>query len=648
MMACNVDPGWQMRIKQVRIQNFRSCEDATFGLAPYTCLIGPNGSGKSTVLQALNIFFREDGITGLNVSELEEQDFHFGNTKDPVEITVTFVDLGKDAQDEFAAYYRNGELIVSAFAEFNIHTLKAPIRQRGHRTGIESFRTFFEAQKDKKPADELKKIYESIRSDFPDLPQVKAANAIEQQLREYEQSHPDECSLIPSEDEFYGFSRGKDRLEKYIQWIYVPAVKEASQEQLESKNTAIGKLLQRTVRLKVDFSAKLDTIKEDAKQNYSKLLQDNQKELAELSGSLEKRLQGWSHPSARMKIEWRLEPERAVRVDPPIGVLTAGESDFLGDVARLGHGLQRSVILALLQELASLGGENGPSMILGCEEPELYQHPLQARHLAEVFRQLSSGSSQVLVTSHSPYFVEAEAFESIRIVRKADNKRSLPSSASLADVSKALAECTGKPQAKPQGMLTKIKQTLNPTLSEMFFCNGIVFVESYEDRAYLTSVLMLTGKWEEFRSLGIDIIPVGRKSDILEPLVIAQRLSIPAFVVFDGDADKIEKPTHRECHERDNKAILVALSEKELPPIPSKTIYSEKFVMWHNDIGAAVAEELGDVWEKCQTAVDVKYGHLKNQRKYEMHIASSLEQLWGDGKVCDCLTEVCSRILRMI
>ena len=121
-MACNVDPGWQMRIKQVRIQNFRSCEDATFGLAPYTCLIGPNGAGKSTVLQALNIFFREDGITGLNVSELEEQDFHFGNTKDPVEITVTFVDLGKDAQDEFAAYYRNGELIVSAFAEFKIHT----------------------------------------------------------------------------------------------------------------------------------------------------------------------------------------------------------------------------------------------------------------------------------------------------------------------------------------------------------------------------------------------------------------------------------------------------------------------------------------------------------------------------------------------
>jgi len=49
----------------------------------------------------------------------------------------------------------------------------------------------------------------------------------------------------------------------------------------------------------------------------------------------------------------------------------------------MGHGLQRSYLLALLQELAGSEAPNAPTLILGCEEPELYQHPPQARHLAD-------------------------------------------------------------------------------------------------------------------------------------------------------------------------------------------------------------------------------------------------------------------------
>jgi predicted ATP-dependent endonuclease of OLD family len=46
-----------MKIKSVRIRNFRSIKEQTIEFDDYTCLVGANGSGKSNVLHALNVFF---------------------------------------------------------------------------------------------------------------------------------------------------------------------------------------------------------------------------------------------------------------------------------------------------------------------------------------------------------------------------------------------------------------------------------------------------------------------------------------------------------------------------------------------------------------------------------------------------------------
>ena len=63
---------------------------------------------------------------------------------------------------------------------------------------------------------------------------------MKQFLRDYETEHPELCELIPSEDQFYGFSKGRDRLEKHVQWVYIPAVKDPTSEQIEARNTALG------------------------------------------------------------------------------------------------------------------------------------------------------------------------------------------------------------------------------------------------------------------------------------------------------------------------------------------------------------------------------------------------------------------------
>ena len=64
---------------------------------------------------------------------------------------------------------------------------------------------------------------------------------------------------------------------------------------------------------------------------------------------------------------------------------------------------------------------NAPTLLLGVEEPELYQHPPQARHLADVFGQMAKGNNQVLITTHSPMFVSGDGFENTQLVRAPQN-----------------------------------------------------------------------------------------------------------------------------------------------------------------------------------------------------------------------------------
>jgi len=59
-------------------------------------------------------------------------------------------------------------------------------------------------------------------------------------------------------------------------------------------------------------------------------------------------------------------------------------------------------MLAILQELVNSDEENAPTLAMGIEEPEIYQHPPQIRHLSDILLKLSNQSSQILVCSHSP------------------------------------------------------------------------------------------------------------------------------------------------------------------------------------------------------------------------------------------------------
>lgn len=633
-----------MEIERLEVWNLRALKHVDVPLNDYTCFVGPNSAGKSTALCALNIFFRQTDNTGTNLQFLESEDFFGGDTTEPIRIRVTFSNLSDEALETFKHYARAGKLIVTAEAKFDPTSNRAEVRHFGERLGFKEFRIFFEELAGGANAERLKVVYSDLQGRFPDLPNAVSKDAKVSELRKYEEDRPEQCVPIPSEDQFYGVSKGANRLEKYVQWVYVPAVKDAITEQAEAKSSALAKLLSRAVNAKTEFEDELEALRSEARKSYSEILSKNQGALDDISRALNARLHEWADQRPALSLEWQEDESKSIRIEEPWARVKINDGAFEGQVARLGHGLQRSFIIALLQELALFEREDAPRLLLAIEEPELYQHPPQARHLALLLSKLSEGHSQIMVTTHSPYFVSGKVFEDVRLVRKNENHIAEIRYAKANDVAKRIGECLQKAFDPPSAAIARIQQALQPQISEMFFATRLVLVEGREDAAFIQTYLQLKGYWSKFRSLGCHIVPVDGKSELLRPLVIATELAIPTFVMFDCDGDCSAQ--HKHLHERDNTSIFRALDSGQVP-FPVESVIQPNFIAWRHCLSKEVKECVPAAkWEAAQNATAVNFEHGSGLKKNVMHIASFVEKLWDDGERPAPLENLADSLLR--
>ena len=637
-----------MKLNQVRIENFRSFEDETIKFDDYTCFVGRNGAGKSTILTALNIFFRETVDAATDLIHLCEEDFHAGDTTKPVRITATFVGLEDEAQKDFAAYYRGGELSISAVAEWQGGI--AEVKQFGSRMGIEDFRRYFEQDKAGEKIDVLKKTYQELRVKFTDLPDEKVKAQMASALNAYEADHLNQCVEIPSEDQFYGVSRGVNRLEKYLQWVYIPAVKDATAAQEQSKTSALSRLLQRRVYSQLKLDGRIGEIKAEASAKYSELLSENIAPLEQVSESLNKRFQRWAHPNASVNLSWA-QTSNVVTVTSPVAEMKAKEGAFAGDLARFGHGLQRSFIFALLEELAE-HSTTGPLLILGCEEPELYQHPPQARYMASVLERLSKEHAQVCVCTHSPCFVSGRGFEAIRVVQKGATGVAVVEQSGFDQVAQIISAADGKPSVRVGGMEAKIEQEMQGQMNELFFAQVPVLVEGLEDIAIITTYMELMGYMDEFRSLGGHFVQCQGKNHLIQAVAICSALSLPCFVIFDADGDTApdtpEKRTgKRQQHERENCTLMKLMGISNPDPFPENICSHSALTVWPTKIGDVVRNEIGrELWGKCEEAVRKEHENYSGDMgKNSLFIAYVVLEAWNRSAQSTSMKTLCESVI---
>lgn len=349
-----------MLLSSLRLQNFRSCRDATVRFDAYTCLVGPNGAGKSTILTALNLLFQRGADSATDLSELGPEDFFAKDTSSPIVITACFSALPDPLPDALAPFVRDGSLVVIAKATFLDGS--ASVRQFGLTLRHPDFAPYFAAVEGGAPAADLKTIYSGLRGKHSDLPDQKVMARMEEALRAYSASHSAECSLTATPFNFCEDENGA--LAPFIEWIYIPAVKDATSEQDESRNTALGQLLDRRVRQELQLDEPLEELTRKTEERFQEIVAKHAGKLTGVASAIEARLQHWSHSGAHVSIAWNLDAP-SVSIDPPKARVKIGDREHILEIARAGHGLQRSFILAVLQELSSSSSTSGPAFCWG-------------------------------------------------------------------------------------------------------------------------------------------------------------------------------------------------------------------------------------------------------------------------------------------
>jgi predicted ATP-dependent endonuclease of OLD family len=625
-----------MIIKSVEVKNFRSIREACLDCDNLTAIVGRNGSGKSSFLYAIETFYDI-------AAPITEEDFSDRDTAAPIEIRVTYGDLRDDEKEEFQTYIRDNKLIVTK----RISSENGHITQRYYAAALQ-IPQFAEIRAILGKRERISAWNELVDSGkLLDLgARVRTADEVERLMTKYEADHPEFRKPIEREAQFFGAKTfGGGKLDKFTKYVLVPAVREASDE-VTGKKGAIYQILDMIVVRKINARKDIQEFKSEFEERVKKLYSsENLTELPELGTSISKTLEKFA-PGSLLNLGW--DEVKPPEVSLPAAKATLIEDNFEGEITRKGHGLQRALIVTLLQHLATIapveqstggsveeetlvsepkGSESsrGPDLILAIEEPELYLHPSRCRYLADLLLQLAErpgvglgASNQIIYTSHSPYFVDLHRFDQIRLVRKVTSPDSpVPQSVvtrfSLSQAAQELAKvCNAEPvNFTRDSFRARAMPVMNTIVNEGFFADVVVVVEGLSEVGTLWKLQeIMKRNWSE---LGIVVVPAGGANNIDRPTVIFRGLCSPTYFIFDADSHLIGKGRKEEDAKNRNHRYL-RLAGASIEYFPDTQVH-ETWAVFKENLEGLLKETLGnETFQVIQKEVASELGYDESER----------------------------------
>ena len=494
-----------MYLQKIELKNFRCFRSEVIEFDRYNPLVGANNSGKSTILRAIDVFFNATPKS----SSITMDDFYGQKADQPLELRLTFSELTKAECDDFDHYSRGGQLkFVLRCTASQSGTISTEIL--GIRRGIQHLEIYFEAS----TAKEKREVVEVLKKQGIHLPDWKNEEEMTKAVREYEASNPDAWVDLESSEKAYGAVGPVPKLRRYLDWIFIPPVKDASDEASESRNSAFSKLILRAIRNKTQLTEKLDSLQTNFRESITSLLQEESGSLTTLEHELNTSFRLLTSSDIDVRLNWDTRKDVIGLSQPQVRSLFR-DGDIESGPEYFGHGIQRTYILALLPLVAKYSGttDDGQKLILGIEEPELYQHPPQARFLSNALMLLASNNTQVILTTHSPHFVNARKFNEIVSVRKPKAHTSIHRW-TIDEHRSYYAKILGQKSIGMEAAKSGLDRLLRPSTSEIFFCAKAIIVEGQEDVAIISTYLKHRGKWEEFLRRGSHFILANGKPGI--------------------------------------------------------------------------------------------------------------------------------------
>ncbi|MFJ9700582.1 ATP-dependent nuclease, partial [Streptomyces fradiae] len=425
------------------------------------------------------------------------------------------------------------------------------------RSCYELYAPFEEVRRHTKAMDK-REAYNALRESNPELglPPVGKADEADEAMRVWESSHRDQLTASEIEDtHFFGFA-GQSVLAKLIDFVFVSADLRAYEQTDDAKATALARIIDHSVN-RGQASERLGEVEKDAHLARQRVHEEVYgDDLQQLSAALTREVAEFTTGREITVVPVVQAPRTPKTVFETIIKDGAAETA----VDKQGHGFQRTLIVAALKFLAERRRPEGGTrtFCLAVEEPELFQHPPQARVFAEVLRGLvrsgENGRTQVMYATHSPLFIDPEGYHQIRRLSR-DAVEAHPVTrvwqASEAELCAALSGLVDTGNVS-----RRMGPRLAGSLSEAFFAHAAVLVEGTTDQALLTGCAERLGV--NLGAEGIVFTEVTGKDNILLCHAILGALGLPCHVVFDADAGgrerKLESVRHLPDDEQAKKA----------------------------------------------------------------------------------------------
>ncbi|RMD62572.1 hypothetical protein D6833_06720, partial [Candidatus Parcubacteria bacterium] len=211
--------------------------------------------------------------------------------------------------------------------------------------------------------------------------------------------------------------------------------------------------------------------------------------------------------------------------------LQAPEKDEPRTLEEMGTGEQQVLALAFAHAYAKAfhGG-----LVLIVEEPEAHLHPLAQQWLGYRLRSQCREGLQLVITTHSPAFVDVEGLEGLVLVHKKQGQTRVYQLSRCNLVAKCIE--LGVPEAKVtvDNVLPFYAANATTDLLSGFFARAVVLVEGPTEVLALPRLLAKRGLQVERE--GIAVLGVGGKGNLTKWYRLYTAYGIPCYIVFDNDS----------------------------------------------------------------------------------------------------------------
>jgi len=646
--------------------------DETLNCEKLTALVGANGSGKSSFLYAIGLFYSTS-------PKLEKEDYYREDVSKEIIIAITFKDLD-NGKEIFCNYIQGEKLKVERI--FNYNNGKITAKYYGFGLRNPEFKGIRNLLAEKGQSKKAKEVYESLLSEskYKSLPSWTTIKNAHIELKKWEEENSHNCTIEQDDGQFFGFNEvAEGYLGRHTKFLFIPAVKDASEEAAENRGSIITSLMDLVVRSVLAKKEAVKAFNDKTQKEYREIMDPSKlPEIRTLETQMSNTLETFV-PGAKVSLDW-VDLEQIVIPMPKV-IVKLIEDGYKTDVARTGHGLQRAFILTMLQHLAlaqtkvsilenkedaeqsaeemqdtGKKEENSlPNLVLAIEEPELFQHPNRQRHIAGILMQLARGNipgvankTQIIYCTHSPLFVGIDRIEQIRLLRKIDNGKDKEDTAnpkitkifstSLNEIAGSIWEAEGKPGTEYTGqtLLPRIQTIMTPWMNEGFFADVAILVEGEDDRAAILGIAIAKGL--ELEGNGFSVIPCAGKTNINRPYLIFHKLGIPVYIIWDGDYDgkgetrgiceKCGKHLDSKQDPMENHRLLALMNKKE-EDWPEHI--EENFACFKTNLETTLRTEIGiEAFEKYLHDYQLKFGITK--RKHAIKNPNIISEIIKNAK----------------